>query len=94
VKVAGDTPEQMGTFPVNLAGGGEGHLSADGKRVAAVLGRRVAVFELQSGELLWSWTPPAHLGGVHGVALSADGGHLATGNGDGTVHVVQLPRTP
>ncbi len=51
----------------------------------------MAVFELESGRQLWTWPPPPHFGGVRGVALSPDGGHLLTANGDGTVYVICLP---
>ena len=49
------------------------------------------IFDLETGRSVWDWTPPPHFGGVAGVALSADGGHLATANGDGTAYVVRLP---
>jgi WD40 repeat protein len=90
-KVTGDKPEETGRFSLNLPGLAAAHLSADGKRVAAVLAGRVAVFDLASAKQLWTWTPPAPFGGVAGVALSADGGHLMTANGDGTVYIVRLP---
>jgi WD40 repeat protein len=89
--ITADKVEQSGRFEVNLAGAAPGHVSGDGKRVAAVVGVRAAVFEVASARQLWTWTPPPHFGGVHGVALSPDGGHLLTANGDGTVYVIALP---
>jgi WD40 repeat protein len=90
--ITADKVEESGRFPLNLGGLTAGHVSGDGKRVAAVLAGRVAVFELESGRQLWTWTPPAHFSGsVRGVALSPDGGHLLTANGDGTAYVIRLP---
>jgi WD40 repeat protein len=91
--ITADKVEQTGSFNLNLGGLTAGHVSGDGKRVAAVLGGRVAVFELESGRQLWTWTPPAHFpsGGVRGVALSPDGGHLLTANGDGTAYIIRIP---
>jgi WD40 repeat protein len=89
--ITADKVEQTGRFDLDLSGAGPGHVSADGKRVAAVVGPRVAAFDLGSARQLWTWTPPPHFGGVRGVALSPDGGHLLTANGDGTVYVVGLP---
>lgn len=91
-KITADKVEEVGRFKLNLAGLSQGQLSADGKRVAAVLNGRVTVFELETGKQLWTWTPPAHFYGVRGVALSPDGGHLLTANGDGTVYVIRLPQ--
>jgi WD40 repeat protein len=90
-KIAAEKVEQVGEFPLDLRGLTQGHLSADGKRVAAVVGGRAAAFDLESGRQLWAWTPPPPFGGVRGVALSPDGGHLLSANGDGTVYVVRLP---
>jgi WD40 repeat protein len=90
-KITADKVEQTGHFDLDLAGAAPGQVSGDGKRVAAVVGPRVAVFELASARQLWSWTPPPHFGGVRAVALSPDGGHLLTANGDGTVYIVALP---
>jgi WD40 repeat protein len=91
-KISADKVEEAGRFKLNLTGLSQGALSADGKRVAAILrSGRVAVFELETGEQRWTWTPPAHFYGVRGVALSADGGHLLTANGDGTVYIIRLP---
>jgi WD40 repeat protein len=90
-KITQDDPKEVGQISLDLSGVQAGQISADGKRVAAVLPGKVAVFDLTSGELKWDWTPPPHFGGIAGVALSADGGHLATANGDGTAYVVRLP---
>ena len=90
-KIAFKKVEAAGKYPLDLGGLSQSALSADGKRVAALLGSKVAAFELTTGKQLWAWTPPAHFYGVRGVALSADGGHLLTANGDGTVYVVRLP---
>jgi WD40 repeat protein len=90
-KITADKVEETGRFKLNLTGMTRGHLSADGKRVAGLIGSRVAAFELESGRELWTWTPPPHFYGVGGVALSPDGGHLLTANGDGTVYIVRLP---
>jgi len=89
--ITADKVEESGRFNLNLSGMTMAHLSADGKRVAALLGGRVAGFELASGRELWTWTPPAHFGGVRAVALSHDGGHLLSANGDGTVYIIRLP---
>ncbi len=89
-KVTTDTPEQTGQLPLHLPAQ-TGSLSGDGRRVAAVVAGRAEVFEVETGRSLWSWTPPKHFGTVNGLALSSDGGHLATANGDGTVYIVQLP---
>jgi WD40 repeat protein len=88
-----DKVEEAGKDNLNLTGMGQAHVSADGKRVAAILGGRVAVFEVETGKEVWDrgWTPPAHFYGVRAVALTADGGHLVTANGDGTVYVIKLP---
>jgi WD40 repeat protein len=91
-KISADKVEEAGEFKLKLPGLSQGTLSADGKRVAAILGSgQVAAFELDSGKQLWTWTPPAHFYGVRRVALSADGGHLLTANGDGTVYIIRLP---
>jgi WD40 repeat protein len=92
-KVSLDKVEPAGEFNIDLTGMAQGDLSADGKRVAAAIGGRAACFDLESGRQLWTWTPPPYFGGggVYGVTLSADGGHLLTANGDGTVYVVKLP---
>ncbi len=90
-KIAADKVEEAAQFEVNLGGMARGNLSADGKWVAALLGNRVAVFELKTGRQRWAWAPPPHFYAVRGVALSPDGAHLLTANGDGTVYVVRLP---
>ena len=90
-KIAFKKVEAAGKYPLDLRGLSQGGSSADGKRAAAILGSKVAAFELATGKQLWTWTPPAHFYGVRGVALSADGGHLLTANGDGTVYVIRLP---
>jgi hypothetical protein len=92
-KIVADRVEPGGEFKIDLTGLAQGQLSADGKRVAAAIGGRAAAFEMESGRQLWTWTPPPSFGagGVRGVALSPDGGHLVTANGDGTVYVVRLP---
>jgi WD40 repeat protein len=89
--ITADRVEETGRFDVDLTGLKTGQVSDDGKRVAVVVGTKVAVFELASGRPLGAWTPPPHFGGVRGVALSPDGSHLLTANGDGTVYVVGLP---
>jgi WD40 repeat protein len=90
-KIAADKVVEGGHDPLNLAGMAVAHLAADGKRVAAVIAGRVAVFDRASGRQLWTWTPPTHFGGIYGVALSRDGGHLLTANGDGTAYVLRMP---
>jgi WD40 repeat protein len=89
--ITADKVEETGQFTLNLGGLVTGHVSPGGKRVAAVLGGRAAVFDLESGRELWTWKPPDHFGGVRGVALSLDGGHLLTANGDGTAYVIRIP---
>jgi WD40 repeat protein len=89
-EIGADKVKEVEPFPVNLSGSAAVHLAPDGNRVAAVAGR-VIVLDLVTGKSLWSWTPPEHFRGVRGVALSADGGHLLTANGDGTAYVIQLP---
>jgi WD40 repeat protein len=90
-RITADQVEEQGQYNLDLNGAAQRSLSPDGKRAAAVVGGRVGVFELESGRQLWTWTPPEHFGGVRGVALSPDGGHLLTANGDGTVYIIQLP---
>jgi WD40 repeat protein len=90
-QITANKVEAKEKLPLNLSGLVQGQLSADGRRVAAVIGPRVAAFDVKSGQQLWTWTPPPHFGGVRSTALSADGGHLMTANGDGTVYIVALP---
>jgi WD40 repeat protein len=90
-KVKGEKVRPAGELKVNLTGMSAGALSADGKWVAAVIGAGVVVRSMESGGQRWAWTPPAHFYGVRGVALSPDGGHLLTANGDGTAYVIRLP---
>jgi WD40 repeat protein len=91
-RVAGDRPQQTGQFNVNLTGLTAAHVSADGKRVAAVLGgNQVSVYDFASAERKWTWVAPAPFGWIRGVVLSPDGSYLITGNDDGTIHVIRLP---
>jgi WD40 repeat protein len=90
-KITADGVEESGRFNLNLSGMMAASVSADGKRVAVLLGGRVIGFELESSRQLWTWTPPPPFGGVRGVALSPDGGHLLTANGDGTVYIIRMP---
>jgi WD40 repeat protein len=89
-KVTGDKPEKTGSIPIDLSGLSRGCLSADGKRAAGLIGLGVSVFDLDARAQVWQWIPPAHFGGVRDVALSPDGEHLLTANGDGTVYVIRI----
>lgn len=90
-QVTGDEPKETGSIGLNLGGLTAAALSGDGKRVAAVLGGKAAVFDVNKPQPIWEWTPPPPFGGVRGVALSPDGRDLLTANGDGTVYVIRLP---
>ncbi len=90
-QVTGDEPKETGSIGLNLGGLTTAALSGDGKRVAAVLGGKTAVFDVNKPEPIWEWTPPPSFGGVRGAALSPDGRDLLTANGDGTVYVIRLP---
>lgn len=89
-KVTGDKQEKTETIDLDLSGMSRGYLSANGKRVAGLIGRGVSVFDLDARVQVWQWTPPAHFGDVRDVALSPDGDHLLTANGDGTVYVIRI----
>jgi hypothetical protein len=89
-QVAGEVKE-LSSIKLSLAGIAAGHLSGDGKRVAALLGGKVAVHNLGPPKTVWEWAPPPHFGGVGGVALSPNGKHLLTANGDGTAYIIRLP---
>jgi WD40 repeat protein len=89
--VAGDKPKDVDKIDLDLAGSGAADLSYDGTRLAAVVGGKVVVWDVKPEKPVWDWAPPPHFGGVRAVALSSDGRHLLTANGDGTVYVIQLP---
>ncbi len=86
-----DAVKESEPLKLNLGGTTGPQLSADGRRVAATTGARALVYDVASGRLLWEWTPPPHFAGMGGVALSPDGQHLVTANGDGTVYVIRIP---
>ncbi|MFO0968454.1 MAG: serine/threonine-protein kinase [Gemmataceae bacterium] len=74
-----------------IAGARPSALSSNGKRLAAILGAQVNVFEVETGALVWSYAPePSHFV-IRAVALSADGRYLFTGNSNGTVYIYRLP---
>lgn len=85
-KVQGSEPH-----PVKLSNLSNGHLSDNEKRIVAIQGGIVSVFDCTTGSSLWSWNPPAHFYGVRQAALSSDGGHLMTANGDGTIYIIKMP---
>jgi WD40 repeat protein len=89
--VSKDGVRQDESVRADLSGLSGAALSADGKRVAGIRSGRVVVHDLSPPRLVWEWAPPAPFGGVAAASLSADGGHLMTANGDGTVYVVRLP---
>jgi hypothetical protein len=89
-QVAGEVQE-VSQIQLSLAGIAAGHLSGDGTRVAGLFGGKVAVHSLGPPRTVWEWAPPPHFGGVSGVALSHDGKHLLTANGDGTAYIIRLP---
>jgi WD40 repeat protein len=89
--VSDDKAKEAGTLRLPLANAAGGDVSRDGRRLAAVVGLRAGVWNLQADKPLWEWTPPPHFGRVNAVALSMDGRYLFTANGDGTVYVIQLP---
>jgi WD40 repeat protein len=90
-KIGPDKVQGGEAHPVKLANLSQGHMSDNEKRIVAIQSGTVSVYDCQSGSSVWSWTPPAHFYGVREAALSGDGGHLLTANGDGTVYVIQLP---
>ena len=61
----------------------------DGKTAASVDDRdRVTVWDTTTMQKRWEWRAP---GRVLAVALSPDGEHLATANGNGTLYLLRLP---
>ena len=48
----------------------------------------MTVWDVEKRNVLKSWELP---GGVGAVAFAADGRHLATANGNGTVYILRLP---
>jgi WD40 repeat protein len=90
--ISEDEPKEAGAIRLALAGAAPGDVGRNGRRLAAVVAGRAAVWDLEPEKPLWEWTPPQHFGGVRAVALSSDGSYLFTANGDGTVYVIQLPQ--
>jgi WD40 repeat protein len=63
--------------------------SKDGKMLAGISGsKKIQIWETQTGKLLHSIDSPAR--GIYSIAFAPDGGMLATGNADGTVHLWNL----
>lgn len=74
---------------ISLAGGAPGvvQLSADGRLLAAAVGKRAEVFALPAGDRVAAFDHPAT---VRALAFSADGGRLASGALDKTARVWDL----
>jgi serine/threonine-protein kinase len=71
-----------------------GRITGDGKTAVTAAGDRIVIWTIASGDKLREWQLP---GPVHAIALAADGRHLATANGNGTVYLLRLsprPRNP
>jgi WD40 repeat protein/serine/threonine protein kinase len=61
----------------------------DGQMLASADWGRIILWDVASGAKRHEWQFPEP---VEGVAFAADGRHLATANGNGTVYILRLPR--
>jgi serine/threonine-protein kinase len=75
------------TLSLDLKGSSATSLSSDGRKLAGCGGNTVGLWEMPGGKKLREWQLP---GPVRGVVFAADGRHLATANGNGTVYILHI----